>query len=78
MRRNCFLKHVIEEKKDKIEVTVRQGRIRKQKLDEKRRKRECTGNTNLHYVEKSLWQRLWICHKTEYVMIMMVCYIVTM
>jgi hypothetical protein len=34
LRRNCFLKHVIEGKIDGIEVTGRRGRRRKQLLDD--------------------------------------------
>jgi len=41
-------------------------------------KREYAGNTNLHCVEKSLWQGLWICHKTEYMMMMMMMMMMVM
>jgi hypothetical protein len=50
LRRNCFLKKQKKEKKEKREVTVRQGRIRKQQLDDLKEKRR-HWNTNLHCVE---------------------------
>jgi hypothetical protein len=44
LRRNCLLKHVIEEKLEgRIEMTGRRGRRRKQLLDDLKEKRD-TGN----------------------------------
>jgi hypothetical protein len=66
LRRNCLLKHTVERK---IEVTVRQGRRRKQLLNDFKEasvygKIE-RGSTRSHWVESSLWKRLWTCHKTD-------------
>jgi len=68
LRRNCFLKHVIEEKiEGSIEVTGRRGRRRKQLLDDLKEnymeiERESTRSQS---VENSLWKRLWTCHKAD-------------
>jgi glutamyl-tRNA reductase len=40
LRRNCLLKHIIEGKIEDIEVTGRQGRRRKQLLNDLKEKRE--------------------------------------
>jgi hypothetical protein len=65
----CLVKHVIEGKiEGRIGVMGRRGRRRKQLLDDRKEKkmileieRECTKS---HYVENSLWTRLWTCRKT--------------
>jgi hypothetical protein len=41
LRRNCLLKHIVEEKIERIEVTGRQGRRRKQILYDLKETREC-------------------------------------
>ena len=52
LRRNCLLQRVIEGKiQGGIEVTGRQGR---------------RGSSGSHYVESSLWKKLWTCRKTDY------------
>ena len=70
LRGNCLLKHIVERKIEGwIEVTVRQGRRRKQLLNDFKEasvygKIE-RGSTRSHWVESSLWKRLWTCHKTD-------------
>jgi hypothetical protein len=71
--RNCLLKHVFEGKiEGRIEVTVRRGIRCKPLLDNLKETRRYwkfqRWSTRSHSVEKSLWKRLWICHKTDYVM----------
>ena len=68
LRRNCLLQRVTEGKiQGGIEVTGRQGRRRKKLLDDLKERR---GYSHLilssHYLESSLWKRLWTCHKTDY------------
>jgi hypothetical protein len=67
LRRNCLLKHVIEVKlEERIEMTGRRGRRRKQLLHDLKVK---TGYWKLksrsHCMENSLWKRLWTCCKTD-------------
>jgi hypothetical protein len=67
---NCLLQRVIEGKiKGGIEGTGRQGRIRTKLLDDLNERRRYLfegGGSGLHYMESSLWKRLWTCHKTDY------------
>jgi hypothetical protein len=70
LRRNCLLRQVIEGKmKGGIEVTGRRGRRRRRLLDElKEREGILTsegGSSRLHYVESSLWKKLWTCRQTD-------------
>ena len=62
LRRNCLLQRVIEGKiQGGIEVTGRQGRRRRNLLDELRERRGHSfegGSSGSHYVESSLWIRL--------------------
>jgi len=46
-----------------IEVIGRQGRRRMKLLDELKERK---GSSGSHYVESSLWKRLWTCRKTDY------------
>jgi hypothetical protein len=56
--RNCLLKHVIEGKiKGEIEETGREGRRRKQLLDDLKGKR---GKTKEEVQDRPLWRTLWI------------------
>ena len=69
LRRNCLLQRVIERKiKGGIEVTGRQGRRCRKLLDDLKEKILSFegGGSGSHYVESSLWKRLWTCHKTDY------------
>jgi len=69
LRRNCLLQRVIEGKIQRgIEVTGRQGRRRRKLLaDLKEMILSFEGRSpGLHYVESSLWKRLWTCRKTDY------------
>jgi hypothetical protein len=70
LRRNCILKHVIEEKLEGgIEMTRRRGRRRKKLLDdlkEKRRYWKLKEETRDRPMENSLWKRLRTCRKTDY------------
>ena len=70
LRRNCLLQRVIEGKiKGGIEVTGRRGRRRRKLLDDLKERRILSfegGNSRSHYVESSLWKRLWTCRKTDY------------
>jgi hypothetical protein len=69
LRRNCFLKHVIEGKLEgRIEMTGRRGRRRKQLLDDLKKKKILDierGRTRSHPMENSLWKRLRTCRKTD-------------
>ena len=59
LRRNCLLHRVIDGKiKGGIEVTGRRGRRRRKLLDDLKERRGYS-----HYVESSLWKRLWTCRK---------------
>ena len=63
LRRNCLLQRVIEEKiQGGIEMTGRQGRRRRKLLDDSHLE---DGSSGSHYVESSLWKRLWTCRKTD-------------
>jgi len=69
LRRNCLLQRVIEGKiQGRIEVTGRQERRRRKLLDDLKERRgyslEGEGSGS-HYVESSLWKRLWTCRKTN-------------
>jgi hypothetical protein len=58
LRRNCILKHVVEEKVEgRIEVTERRGRRRMQLLDNLKEKRGCW-----ELKETALDLTLWITH----------------
>ena len=69
LRRNCLLQRVTEGKiQGGIEVTGRQGRRRRKLLDDLKERRILSfegGSSGLHYVESSLWKRLWTCRKTD-------------
>jgi len=55
LRRNCFLKQVIEgKKKGEMEVARRRGRRRKKLLDDLRNRRGCS-----HLKEKALDRTMW-------------------
>ena len=67
LRRNCLLQRVIEGKiKGEIEVKGRRGRRRRKLLDDERILSFEGGSSGSHYVESSLWKRLWTCRKTDY------------
>jgi hypothetical protein len=72
LRRNCLLRQVIEGKiKGGMEVTGRRGRRRRKLLiDDLKERRGYShlkeGSSILHYVESSLWKRLWTCRETNY------------
>ena len=71
LRRNCLLQRVTEGKiQGGIEVTGRQGRRRRKLLDALMERRGILsferGNSGSHYVESSLWKRIWTCRKTDY------------
>ena len=70
LRRNCLLQWVIEGKiKEGAEVTGRRGRRRRKLLDDLKERRGHSferGSSGSHYVESSLWKRLWTCRKTDY------------
>ena len=71
LRRNCLLQRVIEGKiKGDIEVTGRRGRKRRKLLDDLKERRGILtvegGSSRSHYVESSIWKRLWTCRKTAY------------
>jgi len=69
--RNCLLQRVIEGKiKGEREVTGRPGRRRRKLLDGLKERRGVLsfegGSPRSHYMESSLWKRLWTCRKTDY------------
>jgi hypothetical protein len=70
LRRNCLLQRVIEGKiKGGLEVTGRRGRRRKKLLDDLKERRGYSfegGSSRSHYVESSLWKRIWTCRKADY------------
>jgi len=69
LRRKCLLKNVIE---GDMEGTGRRGRRRKQlpgDLQENIRYLNLGGSTRSHSVKNSLWNWLWTCRKTHYVII---------
>jgi hypothetical protein len=59
-----------ERYKGGIEVTGRQGRRCRKLLDDLKENERILsfekGSSGSHYVESSLWKRLWTCHKTDY------------
>jgi hypothetical protein len=64
LRRNCLLRQVIEGKiKGVIELTGRRGRRRRKLLDDLKERRGYSDlkNSRSHYVESSLWKKLWTC-----------------
>jgi hypothetical protein len=70
LRTNCLLQQVIKETlKEGIEVTGRRGRKRRKLLDDVKERRGSShlggGSSRSHYVESSLWKRLWTCGETE-------------
>ena len=67
LRRNCLLQRVIEGKiKGGIEVTGRRARRRRMLLDDLTERRGYSHlSSRSHYVESSLWKRLWTCRKTD-------------
>jgi hypothetical protein len=65
-RRNCILQRVTEGKiKGVIQVTERQEKRCRKEGKERILSFE-RGSSGSHYVESSLWKRLWTCHKTDY------------
>jgi hypothetical protein len=69
-RRNCGLRQVTEGKtKGGIEVNLRQGRTRRNLLDDLKERigyfylREWSSRS--HYVDSSLWKRLWAYRETD-------------
>jgi len=70
LRRNCLLQQAIEGRmKWGIDVTGRRGRRHGKLLDDLKEKRILSfegGISRSHYVERSLWKRLWACRKTDY------------
>jgi hypothetical protein len=71
LRRNCLLRQVIEGNiKGGMEVTGRRGRRRRKLIDDFKERRGYShlkeGSSRLHYVESSLWKRLWTCRETDY------------
>ena len=71
--RNCLMKHIIEGKiEGRIEVTGRQGRKRKQLLDDHRKK----GSARSQSVEHWLWKRLWNFRRRDYVVVVVVVVVV--
>jgi len=67
----AFYNGLLKERyKGGIEVTGRRGRRRRKLLDDlKERERTLSferGSSGSHYVESSLWKRLWTCRKTDY------------
>jgi ribosomal 50S subunit-associated protein YjgA (DUF615 family) len=71
LRRNCLLQ-VIEGKIERgMEVTGRRGRRRRKLLDDLKEGRKGIltsegGSSGSHYVESSIWKRLWTCRETDY------------
>jgi hypothetical protein len=67
LRRNCFLKHIIEGKPDgRIKEMGRRGRKCKQLLDDFKERRwywKFEEEALDHALENSLWKRLWSCRK---------------
>jgi hypothetical protein len=49
--------------KPQIEIIGRRGRRRRKLLDDLKERRG--GRSRSHYVESSLWKRLWTCRKTD-------------
>jgi hypothetical protein len=68
MRRNCLLRQVNEGKiKEGIVVTEGRGRRHRKLLDGLKEGEDTSegGSSRLHYVESSLWKRLWTCRETD-------------
>ena len=66
MCRNCHLKHVVEGKKDgRTAVARRRGRRNKMTSKNKGILGIVRGRTISHYVDDSLWKKLWTCRKTD-------------
>jgi hypothetical protein len=67
--RNCLLRQVIKGKiKGGREVAGRRGRRHRKLLDVLKKARILTsegGSSTSHYVESSLWMRLWACRVTD-------------
>ena len=76
--RNCLLKHIIEGKKGRIEVTERQGRRRMQLPGDLKEVRLYL-NLKEKALYRAMWRTrfgrkaLWTCHMTEYEMNMNQC-----
>ena len=70
LRRNCLLQGVTEGKiKGGIEVTGRQEDVGSYFWMTLRKDRILSferGSSGSHYVDSSLWERLWTCRKTDY------------
>ena len=70
LRRNYLLQRVIEGKiKGGREVTGRRGRKRRKLLDDLKERKgysQLKEETRSHYVESSIWKRLWTCRKADY------------
>jgi hypothetical protein len=69
---NCHSKHTIERKVERgREVIERQGRRRKQLLDNLKERRGLEikwESTRSHSMKNSLWKSLWTYRKTDYIM----------
>ena len=69
LRRNCLVKHIIEGKRKRFEVTGRRGKRRKRLLDDLKETREYwnleEGALDIT-LENLLWKGLWTCSKTDY------------
>jgi hypothetical protein len=64
LRRNCLLQQAIEGKvKGRIEMTERRWRCKKLQMTLRKGKILTSeeGSSRSHYVESSLWKRLWTC-----------------
>jgi len=77
MCRNCLLKHFIEGNiEGRIEVMGKPGtRLQNSQKDLKKKKKMSLleierGSTRSHSVENSLWNGIWTCRKTDYLMMM--------
>jgi hypothetical protein len=70
LRRNCLLQRITEGKiQEGIQVTGRQERRCRKLLDDLKERRGYSferGSSGSHYVESSLWKRLWTCRKADY------------
>jgi hypothetical protein len=68
----AFYSGLLKERyKGGIEVTGRQGKGRRKLSDDLKERKGYSferGSSGLHYVESSLWKRLWTCRKTDYKM----------
>ena len=69
LRRNCLQNHSVQGKiEGRIEVTERQGKRRKQLLDDFKILRLERGSTKLNCAENSIWEGIWTCRKAYCVM----------